>query len=306
MARRRYNFDLAGQAFGFELPAVTEENGEAKTESVLTDYFPELKFTFAPKTQRGGRLGRATTQMTPEVTMRQKEAATLGGGGSITVSPTFTNTFNPQAAEAPKPVAPAQPTREPISSKFGASQVYFGHEDYWRNIEKGYSPTEIKEYIINNQQLLNPESTNVKGKGGLYDQIMEGRVEIIGMEKQPSAPQPAPAPQPQVSSRESDIQNIYKDVLGRQADTGGLAHYAGSSMSVQDIRKDIEQSPERKEQQLNTLYREVLGRDADPSGIQTYTREDPRAEGGFTSEELESLKQTLLNSAEYKAKNRWI
>jgi len=303
MARRRYNFDLAGQAFGFELPTVTEENGDAKTESVLTDYFPELKFTFAPKTQRGGRLGRATTQMTPEVTMRQKEAATLGGGGPITVSPTFTNTFTPQVTapvqEAPKPSRPA------ISASYGASPEYFGHEDYWRNLEAGYSPAELKEYITKNQQLLNPGSTNLPGKGGLYDQIMQGRVEVIGMQQQqPKAPEPAPAPQPQVSGRESDIQNIYKDVLGRQADTGGLAHYAGSSMSVQDIRKDIEQSPERKEQQLNTLYREVLGRDADPSGIQTYTREDPRAEGGFTSEELESLKQTLLSSAEYKAKNR--
>ena len=303
MARRRYNFDLAGQAFGFELPTVTEENGEAKTESVLTDYFPELKFTFAPKTQRGGRLGRATTQMTPEVTMRQKEAATLGGGGPITVSPTITNTFTPQVTapvqEAPKPSRPA------ISTSYGASPEYFGHEDYWRNLEAGYSPAELKEYIMKNQQLLNPGSTNLPGKGGLYDQIMQGRVEVIGMQQQqPKAPEPAPAPQPQVSGRESDIQNIYKDVLGRQADTGGLAHYAGSSMSVQDIRKDIEQSPERKEQQLNTLYREVLGRDADPSGIQTYTREDPRAEGGFTSEELESLKQTLLSSAEYKAKNR--
>ena len=203
MARRRYNFDLAGQAFGFELPTVTEQNGEAKTESVLTDYFPELKFTFGSKTQRGGRLGRSATQVTPEVTMRQKEAATLGGGGPITVSPTFTNTFSPQAAapaEAPKPTAPA---REPISSKFGASQLYFGHEDYWRNIEKGYSPAEIKEYIINNQQLLNPESSNVKGKGGLYDQIMAGKVDVLtGLPTTPvttSAPAstPAAAPQPQ-------------------------------------------------------------------------------------------------------------
>ena len=203
MARRRYNFDLAGQAFGFELPTVTEQNGEAKTESVLTDYFPELKFTFGSKTQRGGRLGRSATQVTPEVTMRQKEAATLGGGGPITVSPTFTNTFSPQAAapaEAPKPTAP---TREPISAKFGTSPVYFGHEDYWRNIERGYSPAEIKEYIINNQQLLNPESSNVQGKGGLYDQIMAGKVDVLtGLSTTPvttSAPAPAPAkaPEPQ-------------------------------------------------------------------------------------------------------------
>ena len=301
MARRRYNFDFAGQSFGFDLPTVTEENGESSTESVLADYFPELKFSFGSKTQRGGRLGRAATQMTPEVTMRQKEAATLGGGGPVTISPTFTNTYTPQTtvtAPAATAVTP-KPQRAPISTSFGASEKYFGHEDYFRNLEAGYSPAELKEYIQQNQQLLNPESSNVKGKGGLYDQIMAGNV-LTGYQ-QPSTPQ---APQaPPVSARESEIQNIYKDVLGRQADVGGLQHYAGSTMKVEDIRKDIEQSPERKEQQLNALYREVLGRDADPSGIQTYTREDPRAEGGFTKDELESLKQTLLSSAEYKAKN---
>lgn len=300
MARRRYNFDFAGQSFGFDLPTVTEENGESSTESVLADYFPELKFSFGSKTQRGGRLGRAATQMTPEVTMRQKEAATLGGGGPVTISPTFTNTYSPQAPAAPTVIQePPKPQRAPISTSFGASEKYFGHEDYFRNLEAGYSPAELKEYIQKNQQLLNPESTNLPGKGGLYDQIMQGRVET-GYQK-PAETQAPPAPQ--VSGRESEIQNIYKDVLGRQADVGGLQHYAGSSMKVEDIRRDIEQSPERKEQQLNALYREVLGREADPSGIQTYTREDPRAEGGFTKEELESLKQTLLSSAEYKAKN---
>lgn len=301
---RRYNFDFAGQSFGFNLPTVTEENGETKTESVLSDYFPELKLSFSPKTQRGGRLGRAATQMTPEVTMRQKEAATLGGGGPISISPTFTNTFTPQVTAPTAPVVqqPVKPQRAPISTAYGASEKYFGHEDYFRNLEAGYTPAELKEYIQNNQQLLNPESTNVQGKGGLYDQIMQGNV-LTGYQ-QPAAPQTPQAPQaPQPSARESSIQDIYKNVLGREADVGGLQHYAGSSMSTEDIRRDIEQSPEKKEQQLNTLYREVLGRDADPSGIQTYTREDPRAEGGFTKEELESLKQTLLSSAEYKAKN---
>jgi len=218
MARRRYNFDLAGQAFGFELPTVTEQNGEAKTESVLTDYFPELKFTFGSKTQRGGRLGRSATQVTPEVTMRQKEAATLGGGGPITVSPTFTNTFSPQAAapaEAPKPTAPA---RAPISSSFGVSPQYFGHEDYWRNIEAGYSPAELKEYISKNQQLLNPTSTNVPGKGGLYDQIMSGRVDVLtGLQTTPvttAAPTPAPAAAPQPQYPISSQLSIAKEAPG--------------------------------------------------------------------------------------------
>lgn len=203
MARRRYTFDLAGQAFGFDLPTVTEGDGEAKTESVLTDYFPELKFTFSPKTQRGGRLGRSATQVTPEITMRQKEAATLGGGGPITVSPTFTNTFSPQApapAEAPKSAAPVRPA---ISTEFGVNPQYFGHEDYWRNIERGYTPAEIKDYISKHTELLNPASSNMPGKGGLYDQIMAGKVDVLtGSATTPvttstPAPAPAKAPEPQ-------------------------------------------------------------------------------------------------------------
>jgi hypothetical protein len=180
MARRRYNLDFAGQSFGFELPAVTEENGEAKTESVLADYFPEIKFSFGSKTQRGGRLGRAATQVTPELTLKQKEAATLGGGGPITVAPTFTNTFTPQVAAPTTPVQEApKPSRPAISTSFGVSPQYFGHEDYWRNIEAGYTPAELKQYILENRNVLNPESSNVEGKGGLFDQIMKGQVQVL-------------------------------------------------------------------------------------------------------------------------------
>jgi hypothetical protein len=66
--------------------------------------------------------------------MRQKEAATLGGGGPITVSPTFTNTFSPQApAEAPKSAAPVRACNFQLNLELILR--YFGHEDYWRNIE---------------------------------------------------------------------------------------------------------------------------------------------------------------------------
>ncbi|MBM4230433.1 MAG: hypothetical protein FJ184_06740 [Gammaproteobacteria bacterium] len=203
MARRRYNLDFAGQSFGFELPSVTEEDGETKTESVLADYFPEIKFSFGSKTQRGGRLGRAATQVTPELMLKQKEVATLGGGGPITVAPTFTNTFTPPpAAPAPAPVQEApKPSRPAISTAYGVSSKYFGHEDYFRNLEAGYTPAELKEYIIKNEQLLNPESSNVRGGGGLFDQIMKGQVQVqTGLPTTPvtlkteSAPSAPPAP----------------------------------------------------------------------------------------------------------------
>lgn len=353
MARRRYSFDLAGQNFGFELPIVTQD-GEAQTESVLSDYFPELKFSFASKTQRGGRLGRAATQVTPEVTMRQREAASLGGGGPITVAPVFTNTFSPQvqtpaaAAPATQAAATQVQTQEPKLSQRESDisalyrtilnrnpdpqglQHYASSSTSLQDIksEMEQSP-ELKKKQVNAlyQQVLGRDidpsglktytQDDPRAQGGFTQAELESiKQDLLGSAEYKSKSAPSAgstssastsssssSAQPQTSSRESDIQNIYKDVLGRQADVGGLQHYAGSSMSSEDIRKDIEQSQERKTQQVNALYKEVLGREADPGGLKTYTQDDPRAQGGFTKEELESLKQTLLSSAEYKAKN---
>jgi hypothetical protein len=92
---------------------------------------------------------------------------------------------------------PVKDTRPGIAATFGVSPLYFGHEDYWRNIERGYSPEEIKQYIKTNPQLLNPESSNVPGKGGLYDQIIRGQVDVLtGKPTTPvttTSSQPAPS-----------------------------------------------------------------------------------------------------------------
>ena len=287
MADRKVRVNLAGQNFGFSLPNLEAEEGAEETQSVLSQYFPELKFSFGTKTQRGGRLGRSSVSVTPELTLRQREAAVAGSAAPISTS---------VQQSAP---TPTREKRIP-STEFGQSSTYFGGEDYWRNIERGVTPQEIKEWAQSNPQLFRDQ--NAKGnETGLYEQIMRGNVRV---ESALTSQNATTGTQPSSSPRESAIQDIYKNVLGRQADVGGLKQYTGSLMSIEDVRKEIEQSPERREQQLNTLYREVLGREADPSGIETYTRKDPRAEGGFTEEELESLKQDLFNSAEYKAKNR--
>lgn len=209
MAARRVNLNLAGQTFGFDLPTFQTEDGAEETQSVLSQYFPELKLTFGSKTQRGGRLGRSSTTVTPEVFMKQKEAAAAGAAAPISI-----NFQQPAAAPTPAPT----PTRAPISAKFGQSNLYFGHEDYWRNLEAGYTPSEIKQYITDNQQLLNPESSNVKGKGGLYDQIMAGKVEVItGLPTTPvtvSKPTPTPTPTPAPNYAISSQLNIPRETPG--------------------------------------------------------------------------------------------
>jgi len=283
VAPRRFNINLAGQTFGFDLPTVEGQEDAQETQSVLSQYFPELKLTFGTKTQRGGRLGRSSTSVTPEVALRQREAAVSGAASPIQTAPTT------GATTTAAPVSKGK-----ISTEYGQSDVFFGGEDYWRNIEKGFTPDEIKEFARSNPNLFRDQN-NPDNPEGLFRQIMRGKVDVqSGLTSKTSAPA--------LSERETNIQSLYKTVLGREADTQGLQDYAKSSLDLPNIYKSLSESPEKKTQQVNALYKEVLGREADPEGLATYTQRDPRAAGGFTSEELESLKKDLFASAEYRAK----
>jgi hypothetical protein len=205
---RRYNLSFAGQNFGFELPQVTDESGNTQTESVLADYFPELKLTYAPKGSRGGRLGRSTDQTTSEISLKQREAANAGAiGGNVPTNITVNVPQTPAAAPTPTPATLPVPevkkdTRAPISYEYGQSADYFGGVDYWRNIEKGYTPSEIKSYLDAHPNLL--RDSNVKGGGGLYDQIVAGKVDLPNSASQPAAATPTPAPAPAPKQTWSD------------------------------------------------------------------------------------------------------
>jgi hypothetical protein len=71
-----------------------------------------------------------------------------------------------------------------------------------------------------------------------------------------------------------ELNQIYQEVLGRNADERGLRTYSrelerGRSWAY--IRREIAESNEAA-QAINRLYREVLGRDADRNGLRTYQR----------------------------------
>lgn len=81
-----------------------------------------------------------------------------------------------------------------------------------------------------------------------------------------------------------EINALYRDVFGRDADKEGLQFYDASDFSTQQIRDQLLKSPEysgmqaRKyatgtaasRDQINQLYRDILGRDADKEGLQFY------------------------------------
>ncbi|CAN1211970.1 hypothetical protein TUMEXPCC7403_17320 [Tumidithrix helvetica PCC 7403] len=67
---------------------------------------------------------------------------------------------------------------------------------------------------------------------------------------------------------ERQINQIYRDVLGRDADPSGLQSWlraVNGGTSLLDIRKQIAQSPEALER-INQLYVEILRRQVDPVG----------------------------------------
>ena len=71
-----------------------------------------------------------------------------------------------------------------------------------------------------------------------------------------------------------DINKIYQEVLGRNADSQGLITWLSElskSTPLRDIRSRIAKSREAKSV-INRIYQDVLGRSVDPSGLKTYTK----------------------------------
>lgn len=186
MPSRKSNVDFAGESFGFELPGISED-GEVQTESVLARYFPELSLSFSAKGKRGGRLGRGdTAQVTKQATMKPlPEAPTF----NITQTASPTMTASPMVNVGDEAIKNATTSIKP-SLAYGESAEYFGHEDYWKNLERGFTPQQIQRYLEETPSVL--RGANVKGGGGLLDQISKGQVPIMSG----AAPKPAPAPGP--------------------------------------------------------------------------------------------------------------
>lgn len=72
-----------------------------------------------------------------------------------------------------------------------------------------------------------------------------------------------------------DINRIYRQVLGREADYRGLRTWSRElerGRSIRDIRRELANSNEA-ENAINQIYREVLGRNVDREGLRTWTRQ---------------------------------
>lgn len=162
----------AGERFGLTLKDLEElfDLRAGSAEDIVGDQFQGLPLTQVQTTEKGR--GGVLSFKAPRTPTATKTYGGLEGRGNVVATGGSIGDINIGSMQPPKD------TRPGISSSFGQSPEFFGHEDYFRNLEAGYSPTEIREFVGKNVGLLRGE--NIPGKGGLFDQLMKGSVPTTG------------------------------------------------------------------------------------------------------------------------------
>jgi hypothetical protein len=99
---------------------------------------------------------------------------------------------------------------------------------------------------------------------------------------------------------ENNIENIYLQVLGRRADSGGLKNYTQAvndqGWTLDQVRQQIAASPELG-QMINQAYQQFLGRNAEARGMQSYRRLIANGRS------INDVRNEIANSREAKARN---
>lgn len=114
------------------------------------------------------------------------------------------------------------------------------------------------------------------------------------------------SPEARAIQPEPAIRKMYREVLGREADPAGLAHYRAKwreGWTQGQIREDLRRSQEGRGRNVREIivraYREVLGRDPDPAGLANYERQ--MRENGLTERDL---RRALMSGDEYRQRQR--
>ena len=66
---------------------------------------------------------------------------------------------------------------------------------------------------------------------------------------------------------ENDINKLYQQIFGREADLPGLKYWAGSGKTLDQIQSELYGSPEYRRLQIEKMYRDILKREADAAGL---------------------------------------
>lgn len=173
---RKYNFGFAGENFELTLPYAGED-GEEQTQSVLAEYFPELKLTYSPKGTRGGRLGRSSTQVTKEITFGPG-GAPGGAGVSITNAPAMGGAAGGalEAGKKPDDLLKQEKAQRLLGSFIGAQgeKGILGAEALGAAKEYGYTPEKIKQMAQTEGLKFGATAAESLGMGTLSSYTGEG------------------------------------------------------------------------------------------------------------------------------------
>jgi acylphosphatase len=109
---------------------------------------------------------------------------------------------------------------------------------------------------------------------------------------------PPTTPFPAQGSPNADyVEALYRSILNRNADAGGLASWTSQlnngTVSRLQVVQGIRNSPEHFTQEITAIYQTLLGRAPDPAGLQTWVQQ---LEGGMREEQITFY---FLDSPEY-------
>ena len=94
----------------------------------------------------------------------------------------------------------------------------------------------------------------------------------------------------------AEIQQIYQDVLGRGALSGGVNYWLGTGDSIEKIKADISRSQEAqdvKKDKIKEVYKDVLNREAKDEGVDYWAG---------TGDSIEKIKDDISRSSEAQGK----
>lgn len=101
------------------------------------------------------------------------------------------------------------------------------------------------------------------------------------------------------------ITRAYREVLGRDPDPAGLAHYRAKwregwtqGQIRDDLRRSVESRSSYIQNAITRAYRELLGRDPDPAGYATYER--LMRERGYSERDVRAA---IMSGDEYRQKH---
>jgi hypothetical protein len=142
-----------------------------------------------------------------------------------------------------------------------------GLQNYRNIIINGRSFEEVRNEIANS-----PEARNRTSNNGNYN------------------------PSNNNTNFQGEINNLYIQVLGRNANSNDFRNYNSENWSFEQARRNLANGQEFN-QAINNLYREFLGRNADNNGLQSYRNQV------INGRSFEDVRNEIANSPEAKNRN---